>query len=291
MEGSFTTFESRFIKSADDTEIYADAAGTRSPAAPVLVLIHGFSMNKAAFNPMFEDRKWLSSAFLVRYDARGQGKSRGPLDDEGWESRRMSEDFEAVCKEFGVTKAFVLGWSLGAAHFVDIINYNTSVTISGFINSSGLMYISPPVIFRMAKPEALVILAELTQTGSSIEAFQSTAQRFCSFLSDDLTPDLRRALLEGIMLVSSNVAGKLSTRAHDPEKMLQEGRDGGLEVLVVTGGKDKLVNATGVRETYEESGWKKCIHRHLEEGDHMPWLSRPDEYRDLVLSWIQERHH
>lgn len=49
----------------------------------------------------------------MRYDSRGQGGSGKPLNDEAWESERFSEDFEAVCKEFGVTKAFVMGWSLG----------------------------------------------------------------------------------------------------------------------------------------------------------------------------------
>jgi hypothetical protein len=56
---------SRFVQSADGTEIYADATGNRSPGAPVLVLIHGAFMVKGAFNPIFEDPKWTSSIFLV----------------------------------------------------------------------------------------------------------------------------------------------------------------------------------------------------------------------------------
>jgi len=56
---------SRFIKSADGTEIYADAIGTRSPGTPVLILIHGAFMVKGAFDPIFEDPKWTSSVFLV----------------------------------------------------------------------------------------------------------------------------------------------------------------------------------------------------------------------------------
>lgn len=61
----FQNFESRFVKSADGTEIYTDAAGSRSPASLVVVLIHGGCMVKAAFDPMFEDPKWTSGVFLV----------------------------------------------------------------------------------------------------------------------------------------------------------------------------------------------------------------------------------
>lgn len=57
--------ESRFVKSADGTEIYTDAAGNRSPSVPTIVMIPGFTMVGAAFNAIFEDPKWLSNAFLV----------------------------------------------------------------------------------------------------------------------------------------------------------------------------------------------------------------------------------
>lgn len=57
--------EPRLVKSLDGTEICADAAGNRAPKCPVIVLIHGFSVRKEAFDPMFEDPKWVQNAFLV----------------------------------------------------------------------------------------------------------------------------------------------------------------------------------------------------------------------------------
>lgn len=59
----------------------------------------------------------------VRYDTRGHGRSGKPTTDEAWESRRISEDFEAVCKEFDIKEAFVLGWSVGC----ELILFNISV--------------------------------------------------------------------------------------------------------------------------------------------------------------------
>jgi hypothetical protein len=61
----FGRYESRLVKSADGTKIYADAIGNRTPGLPTIVMIPGFAMVKAAFNPIFEDNRWTSKAFLV----------------------------------------------------------------------------------------------------------------------------------------------------------------------------------------------------------------------------------
>lgn len=111
-----------------------------------------------------------------------------------------------------------------------------------------------------------------------------------SWLSDYLSPELSCTLLEGVILVPRAVAGKLTTRTQDPEKMLQQARAGELEALVITSEKDKLLNSDGVREVYEESGWKKYVLRHIKDADHMPWLSKADEFREIVLGWMKERH-
>lgn len=61
-----TKYESRFTRSADGTEIYTDAIGDRSPASPTIILIHWACMVKGVFDPIFEDPRWTSDAFLVR---------------------------------------------------------------------------------------------------------------------------------------------------------------------------------------------------------------------------------
>lgn len=281
--------KSRFVKSADGTEIYADAAGNCSPSVPVIVMIPGFSMVKAAFDPIFEDPKWTSNAFLVRYDPRGHGRSGKPLNDESWESRCISQDFEAVCQEFGVTEAFVMGWSLGAAHFVDIASYNTSVSISGFITVEGALCVDQATIFRISTPESFSVLAGLMQT-TDVDAFQQGSLNFISWLSDRLPPDLYRALLEGVILVPRALATKFISRTHNMDAMIKKAQSGQIELLLITGRRDKLVNATAVKAVYEEIGWKNYVYQHLDDGDHMPWLSVPDEFRETVLQWARERN-
>ncbi len=65
---SLPKLESRVVISADGTRLHADAIGSRSPSSPVIVMIHGFGMVKAAFDSMFNDPQWISNAFLVRFN-------------------------------------------------------------------------------------------------------------------------------------------------------------------------------------------------------------------------------
>lgn len=58
-------YEPRLIDSADGTKICADAIGNRTPGLPTIVMIPGFAMVKAAFDPIFDNSRWNSKAFLV----------------------------------------------------------------------------------------------------------------------------------------------------------------------------------------------------------------------------------
>ncbi|KXN82162.1 hypothetical protein AN958_02971 [Leucoagaricus sp. SymC.cos] len=284
---AFDLLESRFVTSADGTQIYTDAIGNRFSNAPAVIMIPGFSMVKAAFDAIFNDSQWTSNAFLVRYDPRGHGKSGKPASEEAWESCRISEDFEAVCKEFGVTRAFVMGWSLGSSHFVDIATHNTSVAISGFICVGGVPWVDQATILRISTPESLSLLT--TQIGE-VDTFQESCLNFVNWLSDRISPELYRSLLEGLIVVPRVIASKASTRIQNPDTMFQKGRDGELGLLLITGKKDKLMNGGAVKVAYEETGWKKLTHCHFESGDHMPWLSVAEQFRETVLQWVKERH-
>lgn len=176
-----------------------------------------------------------------------------------------------------------------AINFVDIVNHCKSVTINGLINASGLIYLDPAVLTHVVNPESLAILGALSQS-TDVDAFQKAVLQFVSWLSDYLNPELYRKLLEGVIVVPRDVAVKLTTRIQDPRRMLQLGREGRLDVLVVMGEKDKFFCLDGVKSVYEEVGWKNVDFRLVEGADHMTWLSRPDVFRDTVLTWIQGRH-
>lgn len=105
-----------------------------------------------------------------------------------------------------------------------------------------------------------------------------------------MSQDLYRVLLEGVILQPRAVTGKLITRKQDPVRFLQDARDGKVDVLVVGGGKDELVDAEGLMLIYKELGWKKYTLKRLDKADHMPWISAAETFRDTVLGWVKERH-
>lgn len=177
-----------------------------------------------------------------------------------------------------------------AAHFVDIMAYNTSITISGLINVEGAIYLDPSITERTVNHENFKVLRTLINP-PSVDVFQETILAFIHMCSDKLSPEFFRVLLEGVILQPRTIAARLNTRKHNPEKMLQEAREGRLELLVVSGGKDKLLNVEGFKAVFEDLGWKKHTYKHLEEADHIPWVSCPEGFREIVLSWISERRY
>lgn len=240
----------------------------------------------------------------MRYDTRGHGRSSKSTAEEAWESKRFSEDFEAVCSEFNVREAYVLGWSIGcasllntaryynanrtlAAQFVDIMSYNTTVRINGLISVAGAIYLDPSVAKRTARPLVFECAAALTAP-SSTDVFQEGLLNFLHLCSDKLPTDLFRVLLEGMVLQPRAAAVWVHKRKQDPEKMLEAARAGKLPLLAIGGGKDKFLDEDGFKATYEELGWQRMTYRHLEDADHVPWVSSPEEFRDVVLAWLRE---
>lgn len=168
------------------------------------------------------------------------------------------------------------------------MTYNTSVKISGFINVAGAIYLDPSMAQRTAKPEIFKYLSALTNP-PSVDAFQEATLNFIHICSDKLSPCLFRVLLEGVILQPRGVAARVNTRKQNPEKMLQEARNGRLKLLAIGGGKDKLLNAEGFKSVFQDLGWKRYTYKHLEEADHIPWVSCAEEFREVVLAWLKEQ--
>jgi pimeloyl-ACP methyl ester carboxylesterase len=179
-------------------------------------------------------------------------------------------------------------WTI-AAQFVDIMTYNTSVRIRGFISVGGAIYLDPSIAERTVKPLVFECAAALTSP-SSTDVFQEGLLNFLHACSEKLSTDLFRVLLEGMVLQPRAAAVWVHKRKQDPERMLEEARAGKLPLLAIGGGKDKFLNAEGFKATYEDLGWKKMTYRHLEDADHIPWVSCPEEFREVVLAWFEQLH-
>ncbi|KDQ22839.1 hypothetical protein PLEOSDRAFT_36899 [Pleurotus ostreatus PC15] len=277
--------ESKIVVSADGTEIYANAIG--DPSQPALVFMHGFSMSSLVFDAIFDDPKWSSQVYLVRYDMRGHGRSGKPIDEASWESRRLCDDFDAVLQAFKIQKPIVVGWSLGATNITDILSFHPPSYLAGIIYVAALPYMGP-VMAKVGTPDILGCLPALMQT-TDVDAFQNAAISFIDRLSSSMPHNLRQACFGNYMVQPRAVTLRLLTRVQSEEGLLEAGRSGGLPMLAVLPKKDQVVY--GAETLKAVDGWKNLHVEELDNGDHMPWLSEELAFREAVLRWTNRIFH
>jgi pimeloyl-ACP methyl ester carboxylesterase len=102
-------------KSWDDTEIAYQEWGEQASAPPI-VLHHGFVVDAAA--------NWVATGVLdallaagrrvIAPDARGHGSSAKPHDPARYGEQRMARDLAVLLEVCGVSKADLVGYSMGA---------------------------------------------------------------------------------------------------------------------------------------------------------------------------------
>ncbi|KAJ7186984.1 Alpha/Beta hydrolase protein [Mycena filopes] len=270
----------RVLKSADGTEIYAEAVG--DPSKPGVIFIHGFSMCSVAFDAIFRDPQWIANVYLVRYDVRGHGRSGKPADEASWESKRLAEDFDAVVKAFKLHRPFVLGWSLGGTFITDILSFKPPTYISGVIYVAALPYMGP-TLSKVGTPACLATLAPLMQT-DNVDSYQDAAIAFVNLTSPSLPYDFHLACLGSSLVQPRGITLRLLSRTQDPAGLLKAGRESGLPLLSVHGAKDRITFRDAVLDAIE--GWKNLTVVDIEDAEHFVWLSKPEEFRTEVLAWV-----
>jgi len=270
----------RLVKSADGTDIYAEAAGDSSK--PALIFLHGFSMSSIAFDAIFSDPKWLAEVYLVRYDVRGHGRSAKPADEASWESQRLAEDFDAVVEAFGLHRPFVLGWSLGATFITDVLSFKPHTYISGVIYVGALPYMGP-TLAKVGTPACLVLLPPLMQT-ANVDEYQAAAISFVELGHPSIPYTFYLACLGNSMVQRREVTVRLLSRTQDTAGLLKAGREEGLPMLVVHGAKDRIIVREETLNAVE--GWKNLTVVDIDDAEHFVWISQPEKFRQEVVKWV-----
>ena len=91
------------------TRLYYEQAGSGHP----LVLIHGFSLSTKMWDDQYA--AFARHYRVIRYDMRGSGQSDLPTE----ESFTAIDDLRALLDALGVSRAYVLGLSLGGSAAID----------------------------------------------------------------------------------------------------------------------------------------------------------------------------
>lgn len=91
------------------TRLYFETAGT----GPPIILLHGHACDTRMWDDQFET--FALSYQVIRYDQRGFGQSAMPTD----EPFRHVDDLKALLEHLGITRAAILGMSMGGGVAID----------------------------------------------------------------------------------------------------------------------------------------------------------------------------
>ncbi|MFD7504480.1 alpha/beta fold hydrolase [Streptomyces sp. NPDC059850] len=100
------------VTSADGARLHAELYGPADPAAPAVVLVHGWTCSTAFWAPVL--RELAADHRVVVYDQRGHGRSTAP-GPGGYRTDTLADDLEAVLEQTlePGRRAVVVGHSMG----------------------------------------------------------------------------------------------------------------------------------------------------------------------------------
>jgi pimeloyl-ACP methyl ester carboxylesterase len=172
-------------------KLFFDA--TPGPGAPV-VLIHGWCCDHTYFAPQFEHFA-KNGRRVVALDLRGHGASDKPV--ERYSMPGFADDVAFVCEHLGVTKAVVIGHSMGGIVAFDLASRYPAL-LSALVMLDAAIVL--PAASRAVIPE---FLAELG--GPDYQRAIRTFVTGTLFLPTD-DPDRKEKIIEGMTSAPQHVA-------------------------------------------------------------------------------------
>jgi pimeloyl-ACP methyl ester carboxylesterase len=211
--------------------------------------------------------------------------------------------------------------SLLAPHITDILSFQDPSLnlLSGIVNISGPPYLSSPSQAAAASdqsprsrppvsgPRSDAISAALVQT-TDVEAFQRAAISFVDGMSHKWSRSsesqshgdhwhlTKQIWIGDVILQPRHITLKAATRKQDPTAFFRAGErnhdDGSqacrIPLLYVYGSKDEIVYGENVLQILRDC-WKdeeRMDLLRIEDGDHIPWMTDSEKFREGVLGWI-----
>ena len=130
----------RFTTSPDGLAIAYDAVGN----GPPIVLIHGFAASRAITwrGTLWYD--WLTRAghTVIAPDCRGHGESDKPHEVDAYDDYKMLGDILAVMAAEGITRADIMGYSMGGYLTINLAHERPDVVARAVIAGVGENYFS-----------------------------------------------------------------------------------------------------------------------------------------------------
>lgn len=182
----------KFVTS-DDAEILYRVKGS----GPPIVLIHGWSQSGAMFGHQVEH---LSRRYQVIVpDVRGHGGSPPPRG--GLRMSRLAKDLEELLTHLNITRAHLLGWSMGASivwSYVDLFGTGGLDKLI-LVDQPSMLTVWPESSpAEIAETGALFTLAQLDELRKGLRSVAGEELR-ASFVRGMVTPDIADDLYRWIL--------------------------------------------------------------------------------------------
>jgi pimeloyl-ACP methyl ester carboxylesterase len=150
-----------------------------------VVLVHGFASNKEV-NWVFPG--WVSTLRragrrVIALDNRGHGASTKLYDPAAYHSALMADDIRALLDHLGLTRADVMGYSMGARNTAFLAMANAERMRSGILGGVGIRLVGGVGL----SPDTI---AQGLEAPSLADVFDPTAHQFRSF-AEQTKSDLR----------------------------------------------------------------------------------------------------
>ncbi|KAJ7198505.1 alpha/beta-hydrolase [Mycena pura] len=286
---------SKLCPSTDGTLIYAEASG--NPANPSVVFVHGFALSGIVFDKLFCDVRMLEKLYLVRYDARGHGRSGKPSKAAGYASSLYAADFAAVVKTFSLNQPVYVGWvasgsfdyrSAAASRLAliisDICTYISPVPLSGAIAMSGAL--CPMTADKTLRPRILDIVRKFHSPYDAMTALDVRAEFIDAVFKDPgSVPFNDKVAWMGCTIAYTPEVTRATMAGHKPNqtKLTELGLQG-FPAMILYGSEDKIQDgrvAVGEARAY----FTDLVDAPIEGGSHCVFYDDLDETVRRILSF------
>jgi pimeloyl-ACP methyl ester carboxylesterase len=260
------------------TTPFADIAVLESAGAgPAVLMLHGNSSCKEIFARQFDSP--LAGRFrLIAIDLPGHGASSNARDPAtGYVLSVYAACVVDVLEQLGVTRAAVLGWSLGGHIALDLISRFTGVMISG----------TPPVpgspegaVLGFQQNEHMALSSTRAWSDADAEAYaRTTAGPNAPFEPFMLAAARRTHDVAREIFFADALSGKV-----DQRRTAETART---PLAIVNGADDAFLNA-GYFDTLRYANlWDGKVHR-LPGVGHAPFWEAPALFNPLLERFVEE---
>lgn len=224
------------VSAADGVPLASVSCGSRGQ--PAVLLIHGFSLSYASFQPLFTEEncaRW----HIVAFDLRGHGRSGKPWTKEAFASSGVwANDVASIMAAHDLDRATLVGWSFGGYVVMDYIRHHGTARV----HAINLVGSTAGLVPRLPQPAEVVRMeSDLgnLMTSTKYRDNRRGAMLFASLMTATPQPREFTADITASVLMMPPYARELMRERDLDNQDLADDID--LRILLTAGAKDPSV--------------------------------------------------